>query len=372
MSNPRQSVAFPEVAVIHKGTPKKRQDGRETLGTDLNEALRVHFLPGTESARQAWHEKHAAELKEYGAGYVTPNGYEVKRLRAIIPANKVWDAWDYGNEAYTAGRRIALANDERYLIRRNPVTGEYIVKDGEPFMKFTPGDVIRYQNNGRDYEVKMKTHGRLRLVMADMIEQGQLVQFILKTTSYYDCENIKRQLAGIQAIADTVNNGSAAGVPFWIYRQQQEVTWNKPDGSAKRISKWFINLQPDPEWVKAAFARMNQFALTGQTLVSAFLPEMVSGSVNPEEEDDDTGDDVTTTPEEFEEGSVSEVGAPLEAAVVPLEYDASINPMQAWAVRYAAEQWGIEKGEAARKISQAALGSQIPKSKFLEYVENGK
>lgn len=305
MTTPKQSIAFPDAAQIRKGTPKQKmvKDGKtiEIQGKNLDGAgFRIHFAPGTEKAVAAWEVKNAGRAINYdSAQYAVQAGernYIVKELQAIVPTRNVWAALNDGlavNEAYSAGRRIALADDDQYITFRDPLTGELQVTNGQPYKKFSVGDLIKYERDGRKFEIKLKTSVRLRLVVKDMIEQGELVQFILKTTSWYDWQNIKKQLAGIQAIADTTSGGNASGIPFKIYRVQQEVVWNKPDGTARRVPQWLINIQPDPSWVKAAFARMGEYALSGGTIAGALLStNEVVGEADPEPEegdDEDTG-----------------------------------------------------------------------------------
>ena len=303
MTTPKQSIAFPDAALIRKGTPKQKmtKNGKdlEIQGKNLDgKGFRIHFAPGTENAVAAWEINNASRAVTYDpAQYVVIPGeknYIVKEITALVPTRSVWDALNEDmavNEAYTGGRRFALANDEQYISYRNPATGEVEIANGKPFKKFEINEVIRYERGGRQFESKIKTSVRLRLVVKDMIEQGQLVQFVLKTTSWYDWQNIKRQLAGIQAIADTTSNGNASGIPFKIFRLQQEIVWNKSDGSAQRMKQWLINIQPNPEWVKVAFARMGQYALNGSAIAGALTASNeVVGAANPEAEDDDEYD----------------------------------------------------------------------------------
>jgi len=46
----RQSAAFPTVAILRKGGPKVKRDGKETMGPDLNDRFRVDWLPGVDPA----------------------------------------------------------------------------------------------------------------------------------------------------------------------------------------------------------------------------------------------------------------------------------------------------------------------------------
>lgn len=298
----KQDSAFPEVAILRKGTPKKVtvKDNRkiEIMGEDLGAKMRLHFQPGTESIQSVWDLDHAKEKTAYSDKYVASSGdYVLTSIRAVVPAVSVWSAWDYANEVYQAGARLGLADDEHWIYLRDPLDrNHYLIKDGEPFRPFIPGETINYERDGKRFELPVKCHGRLRLVLSDLMEKGELVQITLKTTSYYDCLNIKAQLAGIQGIANIVNRGNAGGVIFQVYRSQQEVTWNKPDGGAMRVKKFFYNLRADPEWVKTAFAKMTAHSLDGEAITRALLPGTdITGPVDPEageEEEPEPGGNV--------------------------------------------------------------------------------
>lgn len=396
-TTPRQSISFPDVAIIHKGTPKQivEKDGKtvQIQGKDLNQKFRIHFLPGTESVRAKWHAKHAQHFKQYGTKYAIPDGYEVEELRVVVPSQSVWDAWDYGNEAYSSGRRVALADDDHYISLRDPVTGEFIIHDGKPYRKFTPKDVIPYERGGKKYELIMKTHGRLRLVLEDLVTAGELVQVILKTTSFYDCQNIKKQLGGIQQIADSVNGGNAGGIPLIIYRSEQEVVWNKDDGGAARVKKWFINIKADPRWVQMAFARLGKNALTGEITPTPLL----SGPVNPEAETFEDGDgdipDIFDTTKEppAEPAPTKEPAAPAQAkepaapptpiaATQPAliegtatDAPASLGPKYSYLgdtiVSAVSKRAGIPKNEAAVQLGAAEKAGRIQKELTLTEAE---
>lgn len=392
MVTPRQSVSFPDVAVIHKGTPKQiiEKDGRpvEIQGKDLNNKFRVHFLPGTDDVRRDWHTKHAAEFKEYGPKFTIPSGYEVESLRVVIPAPSVWEAWSYGNEAFSSGRRIALADDEHYITYRDPATGEYLIRDGKPFKKFTPGDTISYTHNGREIVLPMKSHGRLRLVLEDMVNAGHLVQVILKTTSFYDCGNINRQLAGIQSLADSISGGNAGGIPLLIYRAEQEVTWNKKDGGASRIKKWFINLKADPNWVKFAFSQLGKHALSapGMNMLMAPAPAIV-GEVNPEQEEFLGGDeddmenviDSEDEPQPDQEQPVVTIKslAQSEPASAPGEPPPEALPyLSDEIVTAVAKRAGISKADAAKILAygekKGLIGKKITKADAIQYAARAR
>lgn len=377
MKTPKQDIAFPDAALIRKGTPKQKMNKtgangpyvQEIQGKNLDgQGFRIHFAPGAEDAVAAWDVNNSGASVTYDPAkfVVAPNerNYIVKGLSVIVPTRNVWDSVNGGlavNEAYSAGRRVAVADDEKYIDLRDPMTGEYLVKAGVPFKKFIPGDLIKYERGGKVYELKMKTSVRMRLVVKDMIEQGQLVQFILKTTSWYDWQNIKKQLAGIQAIAETANGGNAAGVPFKIYRLEQEIVWNKVGGSAQRMKQWLVNIQPDPEWVKAAFARMGKFALTGTAIAGALMPSSeIEGEVNPDAEEDETENGFA--PSDVLDGKVEES-----------EIQEPIDPLSKASVKWYADQFGISAEQAAEEIKKSdKFTNPMEKSKFKRIVMDTK
>ena len=276
----KQQSAFPVVATIRKGGAKKRvnKNGREieVVGDDLKDKFRVVFDPGTEDIQRRFQEVYQTS--------------EPTRIRAMIPFTSVSKAWEYYSEAYNAGRLIARADEDKFLVYRNPLTGEYEVRDGEPYREFHPGMTIAYERDGRRYELKMKCTGRLKLWLPEVCmipgerPQIRMVYFVVKTTSFYDCLNISANLRAVQDLAEALpgQHGNAAGIPIILYRKEQEICWNKPDGSAQRVKKWLIQIEMDPQFVAAAFQRMSQFALTGG--MPAGMLESGAPVVNPQAE----------------------------------------------------------------------------------------
>ncbi len=211
MTTEKLTIAFPEVGIICKGAQKQKRtiDGWkvETVGKDLSDRFRVTFYPGTEDI-----------AARFFAVYDT---FTPHNIRAMLPFRSVWNAWSRANEAYNFGRLIAKADDDRFITLRDPLTSEYIVRNGEPHRPYTPGESIDYERKGKQYKLKLRPTGRLRLFLPEI---GRLVTFTLKTTSFYDCLNIEQHLGALQAIADALNGGNAAGIPIHVYRAEREVT----------------------------------------------------------------------------------------------------------------------------------------------------
>jgi hypothetical protein len=267
----KQQTAFPEVGTVHKGAPK--QDNR--WGDDLEERFRIEFAPDT--------------LKAQTCFYATYNSYYPTELHAMFVSSSVWETWYFANEAYSqSSQRIAVADDSQILHLRNPATGEVLVRNGEPFTEFIPGQTFHYKHGERQYEVKLRPTGRLSLFLPEL---EQLVSFTLRTTSFYDRINIEKQLGAIQGLANALNGGNAAGIPIRVYRRLGWVTWNKPKGGAIRSQKWLINLEPEPTWAKQAMKKLTNFASFG----AAFEDTEVTVDGDPALEDEIEELDVRAT-----------------------------------------------------------------------------
>jgi hypothetical protein len=314
MGNVRQSVGFPTVAYIRKGTPKRIMKNKEdkeyqAMGRDLKNKFRIEFLSGTDfqrengkpSIREVWHNLHSKDYVKYGDKFVTPDGYEVEYIRAMIPSAKVMDGWEWSNKTYNAsGMLIASADGEKYITKKDPLTMETIVKRGEPYTKFEYGDAITYKNEkGTSVTLKLKSSGKLKLFVPEM---GEFVSFELRTTSYIDALNIERNLQAIQQIADAINGGMAGGIPLDVYRVETAVPYFA-DGKSHTAKQWFIQIKANSEWANSAISRLNSYAM-GVPMLQApavVLPPDLPPSAL-EETDEEDGD----TPEQVLKGNVSD------------------------------------------------------------------
>lgn len=273
----KSSMSFPEAGQIRKGGAKQKQvkNGREyeTVGKDLGQALRLVVFEGRDSAYIT------AKLLDLYGGLTTD-----KPILCMLPFQRVSECWEVWNEAYSAGRMVMRADGEHYIRLIDPESGAMVVDDGQPYKPFNGEREIRYTRGDRQYVLPIKPTGRLKLFLPEL---ERFVWFTLKTTSYYDAINLEAQLGAIQNLADSLNGGSCAGIRFYLYRTQKDVTWNKPDGTASRVTKWLLNVEVDPEWVKSAIGRLNQFALTGHGTAAALLPQPIIGTVDPDEPEHD-------------------------------------------------------------------------------------
>lgn len=302
--SPRQTLAFPEVAKIHKGTPKIEMTDRNNkkffgLGSDLKKSFRISFIKGAESAKEAFMALHGDSYVKYDYNYrkpgvyADPDGFEMDVIRTRVPCGNVFDAFTWANEAYNGGTRIAVADENHYISYKNPLnTSEYLVSNGMPFKEFKHGDEIKYQKDGREVVLPIRSNLRLSLFVPEI---KRFVYFTLQSRSIYDYWQIQAHLSGIQMYANVLNNGVAAGIPLLIYRKEQEVTWNKKDGTSVQTKHWIINIEADPLWVESAMDRIGRLSIGEdiRPMLNAPLnPITLTGEENPELPDDDVDGDL--------------------------------------------------------------------------------
>jgi hypothetical protein len=317
MGSIRQSIGFPTVAYIRKGTPKRIMRNKENqeyqaMGKDLKNKFRIEFLSGTDfqrengkpSIREVWHSLHEKDYVKYGDKFVTPDGYEVDYIRAMIPTARVMDGWEWSNKTYNgSGMLIASADGERYITKKDPLTMETLVKRGEPYTKFEYGDAVTYKNeSGKTINLKLKSSGKLKLFIPEM---GEFVSFELRTTSYIDSLNIEKNLQAIQQIADAINNGMAGGIPLDIYRVEVETPYFL-DGKSHKGKQWFIQIKANSEWANMAIKRLNSYAMGVPQIQSStpFVPPNLPASAIEDDEDEIDGESIENII--AEEGVVNE------------------------------------------------------------------
>jgi hypothetical protein len=311
MSSLRQSIAFPTVAKIRKGTPKKKATGKNgsylTFGDDLKNKFRIEFLPGTDtkredgkpSIREAWHNIHSKEYKKYDSEcYATDYGYEMSYVLATLPTLRALDGFHWSNATYNgSGMKIAEADDTHYTMKKNPVTMETIIHNGEPFQEFNIKDDFTYEKDGKKETLKLKSSARLSLFLPEL---GEMVAFELRTSSYYDSLYMQQNLLAIQQQANMFNNGVAGGIPLDIYRVEVEVPYMQ-GGKPRKSRQWFIQIKINSEWAKRMMEKQFGFAMAGTSPnpdlnIPFVAPELPSAIIEETDEDDEEG--VVSLPEE--------------------------------------------------------------------------
>jgi hypothetical protein len=295
----KQQIAFPVVANIRKGGPK----GERRPGRDLEQKFRVVFEPGMEQ-----YQKRFLELYRT----LTPT-----TINAMLPFNDLSACYEISNEAYKAGMLVFKAVNGQVLVHRNPVNGDYLVRNGEAQVNgastvYDPYEfrAITYTgHNGGLVTLPIKTQTRVKLFIPEMED---FVWFLLKSNSYYDSLNIENNIAAVQMVANAATGGRVAGVRINVFRAQQSILWNSDNGP-RRIQKWLLNIKIDPSWVKEMAVRMSEATLGAGTQVQAQLtaPESAPDPELDQDTSDNEPEDGVIDGEAREVGDVSDEVEPM-------------------------------------------------------------
>ena len=318
----RQSAAFPTVAILRKGGPKVKRDGKETMGPDLNDRFRVDWLPGVDPA-----------IKElFSALYKTD---KPQALHAMIAFPNVWQAWSTTNEAYWGTSRFAQADNERYLFLYNPFTWESIIVRGEPFKPFIPGEILTFENKQSELQAfRLRSTTRFDLFLPDLV--GCFVTFQIKTRSSGDLISLRRNLAAIQAAADALGQRTgAAGIPIIVTRREDTVQWHKALGQTVPVKKWLIDIRPDPKskWAQTFAERLAALALITPLAVDEDPTEDADLNEDDEGKSPGPASTLSPAPQETPAESVTLASAPAgdpEQTVDPLRPKASNDYSHYW------------------------------------------
>ena len=345
----RQSAAFPTVAILRKGGPKVKRDGKETMGPDLNDRFRVDWLPGVDPT-----------IKElFSALYKTD---QPQALRAMIAFPNIWQAWSTTNEAYWGSSRFAQADNERYLSLYNPFTWESIIVRGEPFKPFIPGEILTFENKQSKLQAfRLRSTTRFDLFLPDLV--GYFVTFQIKTRSSGDLISLRRNLAAIQAAADALGQRTgAAGIPIIVSRREDTVQWHKALGQTIPVKKWLIDIRPDPKskWAQTFAERLAALALITPLAVDEDPTEDADLNEDDEGKSPGPASTLSPAPQETPTESVTLASAPAgdpEQTVDPLRPKASNDYSHYWmlVVPKMAEANKDIPGQTLKELAKAAM-----------------
>jgi hypothetical protein len=346
-STTRQSAAFPTAAILRKGGPKVKKDGKEVMGPDLNDRFRVDWLPGVDPVVQ----------KMFDDIYHTDQPHT---LRAMIAFPNVFQAWDSLNEAYWGASRFAHADNERYLSLFNPFTWQPIIVHGEPFKPFIPGEILMFENKqGEQKAFKLKPTTRFDLFLPELV--GVFVTFQIKTNASGDLINLRRNLAAIQAAADALGQRTgAAGIPIIVSRREDVVQWHKAPGQTVPVKKWLIDIRPDAasKWAQTFAERLAALALA----MPLSVEEDPSGDVDPIGEEDGGGAEptnISTPAPEPAPLTVDTTGAAVTLADVPAgPAEQTVDPLRPKAANDYSTFWVVvvpKLAEVNKHISGATF-----------------
>lgn len=294
-----RGLAFPQIGVIRKGSPKQKmvKGDKEVLiqGKDLDH-FRVEFDANEVLAMQTFKNIY---------------GDKPKQIKVVFPFDEVDRTWDAYLEAYTASRLLARSDGENIIYWRKD--GKVLVAGGratvsqvvdisiqigkEQYSKtkieLTDGCPVPYID-GMVFGGTSKTPaiakpvGRLRVVIPEL---RRLATLTFMTTSKRDIIAMGGQdsgeLGSIVKVCQSVRV-PFAGVPLILKRRQEEVSVPKEDGSAVRVKKWMVHIEPDPDFVARANIAMHRLAMPAVPLL---------GQVSEYEEDEEIDAPVEPTME---------------------------------------------------------------------------
>ena len=275
-----RGLAFPQIGVIRKGSTKQKmmKGDREILiqGKDLK-YFRVEFDENEVAAAQTFKDIY---------------GDEPTQIKIVFPFNEVDRTWDAWLEAYTASRLLARSDGENIIYWRKE--GRVLVAGGrstvsqvmdisiqvgkEKYEKtkieLSEGNPVRY-TDGMVFGGSSKTPavakpvGRLRVVLPEL---RRLATLTFMTTSKRDIIAMGGQdsgeLGSIIKVCQSVKV-PFAGVPLILKRRMEDVSIPKEDGSAARVKKWMVHIEPDPEFVARANIAMNRLAMPSIPLLNS-------------------------------------------------------------------------------------------------------
>lgn len=284
MINFKQEISFPEIGSVRKGAPKTEKG---YVGQDLGNVFRVIFAPGKDND-----ESKKTFSKMFG-GRPGPDGSVlVERIEFMLPFTTIERVFDSWWEGYTAGRMVARADGERFIRLVDTKTGEVIVNNGEPYKAFDPKEPVGWYttSKGERKAVMCKPVSRLKMLIPEL---HRVAYLMAHSTGIYDAMRLQSQLAAVELMAATTNGGSVAGIPLVLTRSLVDVTWVQPDGTAKRVPKWLLNVEIDPRYVGYVMGRLKTAALAAgasaprMALPSGATDEMTVPAEVAEQEGDD-------------------------------------------------------------------------------------
>lgn len=139
--------------------------------------------------------------------------------------------------------------------------------------------------------------GRLQFLLPDMVKAGHVGTVTLETHSKHDMLNILGVLKDAEA-----RGRDLRGIPFTLYRRQEEVSTPGEGGQRVTRKKWLVFIEPAAAWVQVrmAIAHANAMSLpagdvvdgeTGEIIEQAQLPGAAAQIAAPASERIDPGPD---------------------------------------------------------------------------------
>lgn len=260
-----QTAQFPVIGKLRKGSPKTENNGKSSMGKDLE-----YFRFDSDDTEA---------VKAFAATY----GDKPKQIRVLLPfatPEQNFTAW---MEEYSAGGMQRRCDGESQVFHRDAKTGKAITNQPKPCERICGGACA------------CKQTGRLYVIIPEL---ARLAYVIVETHSIYDIVQLTQNLQAAHTV-----RGSLNGVPFLLSRRKREISTPGDDGKRVRRTKNLLFLEPDPEWVqKKLLAMRNEAFALLPSQSSAVEPMYTFVDESTGEVLDDEGDEEDGNPYE---GTVS-------------------------------------------------------------------
>lgn len=283
---------FPKIGTIRKGDSK--ESGKPLNKRDLGPFFRVVFN-GTDERTIEAQERFIARY-----GSLQPD--EIDAV-FTVDSPEEGNTWRFWLEAYDKGALVLQTDGEWIQYQRDRKTGLAVVRNGRHVetgnrMPYDGRPAYSYysKKNKVDVPVYPTAHGYLRIIVPAL---RRLAYLELRTTSFWDCDNID---CNLNAIVST--HGSLKGIPCIVRRRLTPVS--KPLGNGKRFwdDEWLVFVEAAPEWVDDKLAQLE---------AGAYSPtyQLANGA----------GQDAESTAEPIEAEVIDAPPAEAEVATPPANFD---------------------------------------------------
>ena len=318
---------FPRIGTIRKGDSK--ESGKSLNKRDLGPVFRVIFNGADERTVEA----QERFITAYGS-------LQPEEIDAIftVDSPEEGNTWRFWLEAYDKGALVLQTDGVFIQYQRDRKTGLAMVRNGRDV---ETGECVRYDGSPAysyyskkkkvNVPVYPKAHGYLRIIVPAL---RRLAYLELRTTSFWDCDNIDKNL---RAIAHA--HGSLKGIPCIVRRRLTPVS--KPLDNGKRFwdDEWLVFVEAAPEWVDDKLAQLEAGAYSptyqladGTEQDAEPTAEPVEAEVidaPPAEEEIASKPEAETLPEDFDPAHCTNFTEMAQAAVELLGYKHSAHVLNA-------------------------------------------
>lgn len=278
------------VAKIRKGKPKTE---RGTVGADLNERLRVQFIPPADVNQfNLFRQLFDTEtMTEPGVQRIDLTTRKITFFAPFTDPDMIWDANVVG---FGKGGQIARGNGKQWnylrahksihghndlLVRDGFVVREHADVNGVPYAvgdvrPFVTGEPIML--DGKDRPV----YPKVRALMNIMIPGFRMNHFQVVTSAWADVYKLVAQWAGLKATAEAFG-GSIAGALLDLTRTEH-IIQKTVNGNPTLAPHWCLNIAVNPQWADEKLPELSPAAVQ---FVENVLPE---GFVETGDTDDET------------------------------------------------------------------------------------